>query len=163
MCWCVFRLHLWLNGLFHLTAKRLHPIIYALICLQITLMNEWLITCHSKTTVLYYTSQTNGAPCYGCVGVSSEDWKMNDLLHTSQQIGHSPLRMCWCLSDDLLHTSHQNGRSWLWMCWCLQIRLSDVWLIKHITAKRLLSTMRAFMCHQIILMTEWLVTHITAK
>jgi hypothetical protein len=101
---------------------------YVLMRLQIALLIEWFIT--------YITTKWPLPLCMRWY-LRRVPFSQNDLLHTSQLNGHSPLRMHWCVFTWLLNK----------------------WLITYITAKWPFPTMYEQMLHQSTLLTEWLITH----
>jgi hypothetical protein len=154
---------------------------YALKCLQITLLCEQLITNITGKSML-------STVCWCALRLSC---CVNDLLQTSQVNRCSPLcalmclqitllceqliihitgkqmlsTVCWCAFrlpccvNDLLQTSQVNRCSPLCALMCLQITLLCEQLITHITGKQMLSTVCVLMWHQITLLCEWLITH----
>jgi hypothetical protein len=130
--WCLFRIHLSLNDLLHISQVYRHSPPCSLMSLKIALITDRLIT-HVTATQTFPTVR---AEMY---------WKgfllTKDLWHKSQEYGRSPLCICLCFIrttyqlNDLPHTSQQYGCSPLWVCRCTFISTLPVNILLHTLQK----------------------------
>jgi hypothetical protein len=133
----------------------------ALICLQVTLLTEWLVT--------HITKQNRSLK----VAVQGPDfWPIPSTYIHTHITAEWPFPSMYALMFLqttlptewlIIHVTAKWPLPTMYALVCLQITVTTEWLITHITAEWLLPSMYALMFLQTALLTDWLITHITAK